>query len=130
NAARRQWETVAAKDPLAFESGREAWAEAALRTGHDPNHVLSVLKELVLQEEITRRGFFELAVAELLAGNLDEAHRIFGIMTTPAPNAPQPKKPEFTDPDWALLTELVPDEETHAPFEQYFELQPPVEAAS
>jgi len=115
--AMQEWRTVAALDPLNFDSGQEAWVEAVLRLG-DPQPVLDRLDQLLSDHGSTRMlilGGIALAINDKAetAGTL--LQRAIDLL-----RRERPPKTKLDGADWRLLTSLVPYAELRTALRPYF----------
>jgi tetratricopeptide (TPR) repeat protein len=115
--AMQGWRTVAALDPLSFDSGQEAWIEATLRWG-DPQPVLDRLDALLSGHGSTRVLILG-GMAWAMSGKAETA----GAMLQRAIDLlrrERPPKSKLDGADWRLLTELVPYADLRAALKPYF----------
>lgn len=115
--AMEEWRTVAALEPLSFESGQEAWAEAVLRVG-DPQPVLDRLDEF-LSGYGSPRMLILGGMAWAMSGKAETAgallQRAIDLL-----RRERPPKTKLDGADWRLLTSLVPYAEMRTALKPYF----------
>jgi len=115
--AMQEWRTVAALDPLSFDSGHEAWMEAVLRVG-DPQPVLDRLDELLSGYGSTRMLILG-GMAWAMSGKMETAgallQRAIDLL-----RRERPPKTKLDSADWRLLTELVPYADRRTALRPYF----------
>lgn len=121
--AAKFWKRVARLDPLEFDEGHEAWAEAALRVNHPPEDIIEALGAILEAGELSPRGLILQAVAEARIGHTDHAenmlevaHRI-GLRT-------RPRQKLLPEAHWTLFDELVEGDEIKGQLRHYFEQDP------
>ena len=115
--AMQEWRTVAALDPLNFDSGQEAWVEAVLRLG-DPQPVLDRLDQLLSDHGSTRMLILG-GIAWAMSGKAETAgtllQRAIDLL-----RRERPPKTKLDGADWRLLTSLVPYAELRTALRPYF----------
>jgi tetratricopeptide (TPR) repeat protein len=115
--AKREWQAVAALDPMSFEYGQDCWAEAALRVGA-PDSVIERMQQLM-----RRHGSLRLLVlsgmAMAMRGERETAQRQFEQVTSLLRHS-RPPKQKLDSADWRLLCSLVADEGLRASLKPYF----------
>ena len=118
--AQTQWRRVAKMDPLKFDEGHDAWAEAALRTDVPPDQIVSSLQAVQQAGAMTMRGLVLLAIAEVRNGHLDQA---LSVLTT-AQNIglrARPRMERLAASAWDLVDGLVSDEAAKDRMRAFFE---------
>jgi tetratricopeptide (TPR) repeat protein len=120
--AARYWKQVTKMDPLKFDEGHEAWAEAALRVDAPARRVVDVLQAVREAGGTTQRGLLLQAVAEARLGHVDHAAHVLEVARSYALSA-RPRRKQLPLSDWALLSELVTDGEATQALRGYFEGQ-------
>jgi tetratricopeptide (TPR) repeat protein len=118
--ARKHWQPVGRMDPIGYDEGHEAWAEAALRVDMPAHDVVEILSEVMQKGQLNLRGLVLLAVAEARLGHADHARRAVetarnvGLRT-------RPRQEKLPLSDWALFDELVGDDAIKQPLRHLFE---------
>jgi len=120
--ATRHWKQVVRMDPLKFDEGHEAWAEAALRVDIPARRVVDVLQAVREAGGTTQRGLLLQAAAEARLGHVDHAGRVLEVARSHALRE-RPRRKQLPLSDWALLNELVGDSERTQALRGYFEAQ-------
>ena len=120
NEAIKHWKRVAKMNPLEFDEGHEAWAEAALRVDHPPEKIIAVLGDLMEEEGLSPREFLMQAIAEARLGHTDHAEAVLQTMRATQLSA-RPRREKLSASHWALFDELVADEEIKRQLRHYFE---------
>lgn len=115
--AKREWRAVASLNPEEFESGHDAWAEAALRLG-DPEPVLERIDSL-LGRHGSARLLTLAGIAWAMRGGRQEAQQAFE-RTIDVLRTSRPPKHKLDSADWRLLDSLVADEELKAVLKPHF----------
>lgn len=118
--ATRHWEHTAEMDPLEFDEGHEAWAEAALRVDHPPQEVISALGVIADSGNFTPRGLILQAVAEARIGHTEHAENVLEVARTTGLQS-RPRLERLPAAHWALFDELVADEEIKHQLRHFFE---------
>ncbi|MFQ5611524.1 MAG: tetratricopeptide repeat protein [Anaerolineae bacterium] len=123
NRAKSLWKKAAERDPLDFDEGYEAWAEANLRTIGDAKKVIGVLNIILEYEEPDIQTLVLLASAEAHIGHGHHAKDALVAATELLKNY-RPRRRHLEAKYWALLDELVPDETIKEQLKPYFEHSP------
>ncbi len=118
--ARKHWTRVAQMDPLEFDEGHEAWAEAALRVDQPPQEVIATLGVIMESGDLTPRGLILQAVAEARIGHKEHAENVLKIGRTLSLRS-RPRQEKLSAAHWALFDELVADDEIKHQLRHYFE---------
>jgi tetratricopeptide (TPR) repeat protein len=118
--ATKHWKRVAQMDPLEFDEGHEAWAEAALRVDQPPQEVISELGGLLESGNLTPRGLILQAVAEARIGHREHAENVLEIARSMGMRS-RPRQEKLPAAHWALFDELVADDEIKHQLRHYFE---------
>jgi len=118
NEAIKHWKRVAKMNPLEFDEGYEAWAEAALRVDYPPEKIIAVLEDL--EEDLSPRGFLMQAIAEARIGHTDHAEAVLQIVRNIQLSS-RPRREKLPASHWALFDELVADDEIKRQLRHYFE---------
>ncbi len=118
--ATRHWRRVSKLNPLEFETGHEAWAEAALRINHPPEEVIAALGVILESGNLTQRVLLLQAVTEARIGHTEHAQSMLEIARKIRLRT-RPRQERFSATDWALLNELVSSDETKRQLRHYFE---------
>jgi tetratricopeptide (TPR) repeat protein len=118
--AMKHWKRVAQMDPLEFDEGHEAWAEAALRVDQPPQEVISALGAILESGNLTPRGLILQAVAEARIGHREHAENVLKIARTMGMRS-RPRTEKLSAAHWALFDELVADDEIKHQLRHYFE---------
>jgi len=120
--ATRHWKQVARMDPVKFDEGHEAWAEAALRVDAPARRVVDVLQAVQEAGGTTPRVLLLQAAAEARLGHVDHAAHVLDVARSYALRE-RPRRKQLSLSDWALLSELVGDSEKTQALRGYFEAQ-------
>ena len=118
--ARSAWEKTAKENPLKYQSGHEAWAEAALRVNHPPQAIIRALRDVNSREMLNIRGTILLAVALARNGQVDGAGRALQAAVDINRRA-RPPQDLLSSSHWDLFDELVNDEAAKETLKEYFE---------
>jgi tetratricopeptide (TPR) repeat protein len=118
--ATRHWKQVAKMDPLKFDEGHEAWAEAALRVDAPARRVVDVLHAVREAGGTTQRGLLLQAAAEARLGHLDHAGHVLEVARSYALRD-RPRRTRLPLSDWKWLAELIGDGEAAQSLRGYFE---------
>jgi tetratricopeptide (TPR) repeat protein len=118
--ARKHWRRVAQMNPLEFDEGHEAWAEAALRVDQPPQEVIAALGALLESGDLTPRGLILQAVAEARIGHSEHAENMLKIARSLGLRS-RPRQEKLTAAHWVLFDELVADDEIKHQLRHYFE---------
>ncbi len=119
----KHWKRVAKRDPMEFDEGHEAWAEAALRVDRPPEEVVAALSAILEAGDLTLRGIILLAVAEARLGHTDHAEEALKIARDVGLQS-RPRREKLAAAHWALFDELVADDEIKRQLRHYFEESP------
>jgi tetratricopeptide (TPR) repeat protein len=120
--ATKQWKRVAKMDPLEFDEGHEAWAEAALRVDHSPEEVIGALSSILEAGDFTPRGLLLQAIAEARIGHDEHAQEVLEIARNIGLRT-RPRAEKLPEAHWVLFDELVTDDETKAQLQYLFEIE-------
>lgn len=116
-SAAKEFEAVAALDPLQFEQGHDCWAEAVLRQ-KNPLPFLQRLRPLLSSHGSIRLLVLS-GIAWAMHGEKDLAQGVFeqsiGLL-----KRSRPAKQKLDGADWRLLTSLIDDEAMRASLRPYF----------
>jgi len=115
--ATKEWQDVAALDPMEFDQGHDCWAEAVLRLG-DPVPVLQRLQPL-LRYHGSVRLLVLAGIAWAMHGDRELAQGLFEQSTSLLQRS-RPAKQKLDGADWRLLTTLVAGEELRTALKPYF----------
>jgi tetratricopeptide (TPR) repeat protein len=119
--ASRHWRRVAKRDPLEFETGHEAWAEAALRVNHPPEEVIAALGVILDSGNLTQRVLLLQAIAEARIGHTEHAQDMLEVARKIRLRT-RPRQEKLSATDWALLNELVANKDITRQLQQYFDV--------
>ncbi|GAB4546522.1 MAG: hypothetical protein Kow0063_40970 [Anaerolineae bacterium] len=108
--ATRHWKRVARMNPVEFDEGHEAWAEAMLRLGHSPEQVIEVMSAILETDDFTLRGLLLQAIAEARIGHVEHAREVLQIARNIGLRS-RPREEKLSAAHWALFDELVADQE-------------------
>jgi len=120
--ATKHWKRVAKMNPLEYEEGHDAWAEAALRVDHSPQKVIGALSAVLEAGNFTPRGLLLQAIAEARIGHTEHAQQVLetarniGLRT-------RPRAEKLPMAHWALFDELVTDEEIKNQLQHLFQVE-------
>ena len=115
--AAKEFQAVAALDPMQFEQGHDCWAEAVLR-GSDPVPVLERLRQL-LGHHGSIRLLVLAGIAWAMHGDKDLAQGLFEQSITLQKRS-RPAKQKLDSADWRLLATLVDDEGIRTALKPHF----------
>jgi tetratricopeptide (TPR) repeat protein len=118
--AARHWQRVAEMNPMDFDDGQEAWAEAALRVDIPAQEVLSVIETVLKVGGVSSRVLLLKAIAEARLGHIDDAVKTLESVRNVRLMA-RPRREELPESSWVLLDELVSDEELKSQLHPFFE---------
>ncbi len=118
--AARHWQHVGEMNPMNFDGGQEAWAEAALRVDIPAQEVLSVIETVVKVGGVSSRVLLLKAIAEARLGRIDDAVKTLEAMRNVRLMA-RPRREKLPESSWDLLDELVSDEELKSQLCPFFE---------
>ena len=118
--ASKHWKQVARMDPLEFDEGHEAWAEAALRVDHSPEEVVSALNTILETGDFTTRGLLLQGIAEARLGHIEHAESVLEASCTIGMRS-RPREEKLPFAQWALFDELVADENVKGQLRHYFQ---------
>lgn len=121
NRALSTWQKTAAHSPFEATGGQDSWAEAALRSGTDPNQVITTLAQAVRQQDLSLRGAVMLGLADAMAGYTEAAHNALK-MTVQNGRRQRPPQDKLAAAYWPLFDELLGDEVLKADLQPYFDL--------
>ena len=116
-----QWQRVAKMDPLKFEEGHDAWAEAALRTDMAPEQIVAALQAVQQAGAMTMRGLILLAVAEARSGHADHALSVLAAAQSIGLRS-RPRQAKLPASGWELVNELLSDDAEKAQMRPYFDV--------
>jgi tetratricopeptide (TPR) repeat protein len=117
----KYWKRVARLDPTGYEEGQESWAEAALRVGHTPQDVISVLGTILDEGTFTPRGLILQAAAEARIGHTEHAESVLALARQVGLRG-RPRREKLSSTDWALFDELVENDEIKEELRHFFEI--------
>jgi tetratricopeptide (TPR) repeat protein len=118
--ASKHWKRVARMDPLEFEEGHDAWAEAALRVDYSPEEVVSALGAILQAGDFTLRGLLLQGIAEARLGHIEHAERALEVARNIGMRS-RPREEKLSSTQWALFDELVTDENVKGQLRDYFQ---------
>jgi tetratricopeptide (TPR) repeat protein len=121
--AAKHWKRVAKMNPLEYDEGHEAWAEAALRVDHPPEEVIAALAAVLETGGFTSRGLILQAIAEARIGHVDHAQDVLQMARNIGMRT-RPREENLSRAHWALFDELVPNDEIKGQLQPYFESGP------
>jgi tetratricopeptide (TPR) repeat protein len=121
--ATKQWKRVAKMNPLEYDEGHDAWAEAALRVDHSPEKVIGSLSAVLEAGDFTPRGLLLQAIAEARIGHTEHAQRVLEIARNIGLRS-RPRAEKLPPAHWALFDELVADDEIKAQLRPLFDVEP------
>jgi tetratricopeptide (TPR) repeat protein len=121
--ATKQWKRVAKMNPLEYDAGHDAWAEAALRVDHSPEEVIATLSAVLEAGDFTPRGLLLQAIAEARIGHTEHAQEVLEIARNIGLRS-RPRAEKLPAAHWALFDELVTDDEIKAQLQPLFENEP------
>ena len=127
--AAKRWKQVAKMDPLEYDEGHEAWAEAALRVDHQPEEVIAALAAVLEAGSFTSRGLILQAIAEARIGHAEHAEDVLEMARNLGMRT-RPREEKLSLAHWALFDELVTDDEIKGQLQPYFESVPEEEIES
>jgi len=119
----KHWKRVAKMNPLEFDEGHEAWAEAALRVDWPPQEVIAAMGSVSESGNLNLQGLVLQAVAEARIGHLDHAQNALDVARSVRLRS-RPRQEKLSQASWALFDELVTDVETKRQLRHYFEEEP------
>jgi tetratricopeptide (TPR) repeat protein len=125
--AAKHWKRVTKMNPLEFEEGHEAWAEAALRVNHPPQEIIAALGTVWESGDLNLQGLILQAAAEARIEHLDHAQNALDVARSIRLRS-RPRQEKLSAASWALFDELVADEETKRQLRHYFEGEPQLQA--
>lgn len=125
--ALKHWKRVAKMDPLEFDEGHEAWAEASLRVDQSPEEIIAVLELLLKSGNSTPRGLILQGVAEARLGHTEHAEKVLEIARSIGLRS-RPRQEKLSTAHWALFDELVANDETKSQLRHCFQEEPESEA--
>jgi tetratricopeptide (TPR) repeat protein len=117
--ADKHWKRVANMDPLKFEEGQEAWAEAALRVDWPPEKIVGVLNTIFESASFSLRELVLQAVAEARLGHGDHVVHVLEMARNLFMRS-RPRQDKLSLAHWALFDELVSDDEIKHNVRDYF----------
>ncbi|UCC89441.1 MAG: hypothetical protein JSV81_09060 [Anaerolineales bacterium] len=116
----KHWKRVAKLNPLDFDEGHEAWAEAALRVEHAPEEVIRTMAADLESGNVNLHGLILQAVAEARIGHIDHAQQALEIAQTAGLRS-RPRQEKLSAANWALFDELVTSDEIKGQLRHYFQ---------
>jgi tetratricopeptide (TPR) repeat protein len=125
--AAKHWKRVAKMNPLEYDEGHEAWAEAALRVDHPPEEVIAALAAVLETGDFTSRGLILQAIAEARIGHVEHAQDVLEMARNIGMRT-RPREEKLSPAHWVLFNELVTDDEIKAQLQPYFQSVPEEEA--
>ncbi len=120
--ATKQWKRVAKMNPLEYDEGHDAWAEAALRVDHSPEEVIGSLSAVLEAGDFTPRGLLLQAIAEARIGHTEHAQEVLEIARNIGLRS-RPRAEKLPAVHWALFDELVADEEIKSQLRHFFHVE-------
>jgi len=120
--ATKQWKRVAKMNPLEYEEGHDAWAEAALRVDDSPKDVIGTLSAVLEAGDFTPRGLLLQAIAEARIGHTEHAQEVLEIARNIGLRA-RPRVEKLPMAHWVLFDELVADEEIKSQLQHLFQVK-------
>ncbi len=121
--ATKQWKRVAKMNPLEYDEGHDAWAEAALRVDHSPEEVIGSLSAVLETGDFTPRGLLLQAIAEARIGHTEHAQEVLEIARNIGLRS-RPRAEKLPAAHWALFDELVANDEIKAQLQPLFDVKP------
>jgi len=121
--ATKRWRRVAKMNPLEFNEGHEAWAEAALRVNHPPQEIIGAMAAILEAGDFTPRGLILQAVAEARIGHVEHAQDILEMARNIGMRS-RPREVKLSAAHWVLFDELVSDDDIKEQLRPYFEADP------
>ncbi len=121
--AEKAWKRVARMQPLKFDHGHEAWAEAALRAHTPPRNVVGILEQVWRDGAITSRGLVVLAIAEAGMGHADHAGQALQAACSIGQQQ-RPRSEKLSESNWVLFEEMVSDDDIKRQLHHFFETAP------
>ncbi len=118
--AAKHWKRVARMDPMKFDTGQDAWAEAALRTDLPAQEVISALSTVSQAGGLSAHGTVLQAIAEARIGHADHAKGALEMARNVGLQA-RPRQEKLSAAHWALFDELVSDTTLKSQLRNYFE---------
>jgi tetratricopeptide (TPR) repeat protein len=116
----KHWKRIAKLNPLEFDEGHEAWAEAALRVNLPGEEVAATLETAWRSDVPPLRGLILKAVAEARIGHADHAQKALEVARRIGLRS-RPRMEKLSAAHWALFDELVADDEIKHSLRHYFE---------
>jgi len=120
--AARHWQRVTKMNPLEFDEGHEAWAEAALRVDHPPEEVVGVLGTILEAGDFSLRGLLLQAIAEARMGHTEHAEGVLEVARNIGLRT-RPRQENLPPAHWALFDELVADDDIKGELRGYFQAE-------
>jgi tetratricopeptide (TPR) repeat protein len=120
--AARHWQQVTQMNPLEFDEGHEAWAEAALRVDHPPEEVVGVLGTILEAGDFSLRGLLLQAIAEARLGHTEHAEGVLEIARNLGLRT-RPRQENLPPAHWTLFDELVTDDDVKGELRGYFQVE-------
>jgi len=118
--AAKHWKRVARMDPMKYDEGQDAWAEAALRTDLPAQEVISALSAVSQAGGLSAHGIVLQAIAEARVGHADHAKGALEMARNVGLQS-RPRQEKLSAAHWALLDELVSDTTLKSQLRDYFE---------
>jgi tetratricopeptide (TPR) repeat protein len=118
--AAKHWKRVARMDPLKYDEGQDAWAEAALRTDLPAQEVIAAMNAVSQAKGLSVHGIVLQAIAEARIGHTDHAKGALEMARNVGLQS-RPRQEKLSATHWALLDELVPDAALKSQLRDYFE---------
>jgi tetratricopeptide (TPR) repeat protein len=119
--AAKHWKRVAKLNPLKYNDGQDAWAEAALRADLPAQEVIAALNAASQAGGLSVHGIVLQAIAEARIGHGDHAREAFETARNVGLRS-RPRQEKLSATHWALLDELVSDEALKNQLRPYFEV--------
>jgi tetratricopeptide (TPR) repeat protein len=121
--AAKHWKRVAKMNPLEYDEGHEAWAEAALRVDHPPEEIIAALAAVLETGDFTSRGLSLQAIAEARIGHVEHAQDVLEMARNIGMRT-RPREEKLSPAHWAMFDELVTDDEIKEQLQPYFQSAP------
>jgi tetratricopeptide (TPR) repeat protein len=116
----KHWKRVAKLNPLKYDDGQDAWAEAALRTDLPAQEVIAALNAVSRAGGLSMHGIVLQAIAEARVGHADHAKETLEMARNVGLQS-RPRQEKLSATHWALFDELVPDATLKSQLRDYFE---------
>jgi tetratricopeptide (TPR) repeat protein len=119
--AAKHWKRVAKLNPLKYDDGQDAWAEAALRTDLPPQEVIAALNAVSQAGGLSMHGIVLQAISEARVGHADHAKETLEMARNVGLQS-RPRQEKLSATHWALFDELVSDATLKSQLRDYFEV--------